>query len=99
MEGWPPVRFGCPYTSRNLITIAHVSKSRSDRWAIAAACLTALGAFAAFAGTVELASSRDLPPGWTRYQPPWTIPVFVAGIAMLFAALIVGIVAVAVRKR
>jgi len=76
-----------------------VSRSRSDRWAVAAACFAALGALAASAGTVELTSNRDLPPGWTRYQPPWTIPVFVAGIALLVAALILGVVAVAARQR
>jgi hypothetical protein len=74
-----------------------VAKSMSDRWAIAAATAAIIGALAAFAGAVELTSGRALPSGWTRYQPPWTLPIFVSGIALLVIALALALVAVAKR--
>jgi hypothetical protein len=45
------------------------------------------GVLATFAGAFELRSGRHLPPGWVRYQPPWTVPVFITGLSLVFGAV------------
>jgi hypothetical protein len=37
---------------------------------------------------MELLLGRHLPPGWVRYQPPWTVPVFVTGLSLILGAVI-----------
>jgi hypothetical protein len=49
--------------------------------------MLAVGLYATAAGTFELLSNRRLKPGWTRYQPPWTVPVLVVGIVMVFTSV------------
>jgi hypothetical protein len=70
------------------------SVNRSDRWAISAAIAAAAGALATFAGALELLTNRRLPPGWIRYQPPWTVPVLIAGLGLLAFAVVLGFIAI-----
>jgi hypothetical protein len=49
--------------------------------------LLGVGFLASAAGALELLSNRNLKPGWTRYQPPWTVPVFVVGLVLVFLGL------------
>jgi hypothetical protein len=49
--------------------------------------LLGIGLVAVATGALELVSNRDLKPGWVRYQPPWTVPVFVVGLVLTFIGL------------
>ncbi len=46
-----------------------------------------LGLMASAAGLQELTAFRHLKPGWIRYQPPWTVPVFVGGLVLTLVGL------------
>lgn len=71
----------------------------SNRLAVWAAVLVGSGALATFAGAFELLSNRHLPAGYFRYQPPWTVPVFVTGLVLLASAIVLGLVAIVVARR
>jgi hypothetical protein len=71
---------------------SYVTRVRIDsawsRWGFAVTItFLALGTYATAAGTYELLSNRHLKPGWTRYQPPWTVPVLVIGIALVLTSV------------
>jgi hypothetical protein len=38
--------------------------------------------------------------GWSRYHPPWTVPVFVVGLALVFLGIgIFAVSAISVNRR
>src|ERR1035437_7074187 len=87
------------HTVRMAAPLGHPLRTKSDRWAIGAAVVAGPGVLATLAGTIELGSNRHIPRGWTRYQPPWTAPVFVSGLALLTLALGFGLIAIASARR
>lgn len=58
-----------------------------------------IGLTVSAAGVLELLSGRNLPPGWTRYQPPWTVPAVVVGLALILVGIVTLAATVAVRRR
>jgi hypothetical protein len=59
----------------------------SNRLTWVVAGLLFVGCSLVGAGILELASDRNLPPGWTRYQPPWTWPAVVVGAVLVCLGL------------
>jgi hypothetical protein len=70
------------------------------RWGPAMIAVTLVsGLYVIAAGTFELLSNRNLKPGWTRYQPPWTVPVLIIGIALVVVSLSAFIARYLISKR
>jgi hypothetical protein len=54
---------------------------------VLASVALSVGWLLAAAGGFELLSNRNLPPGWVRYQPPWTVPALVIGLSLVAVGL------------